>query len=191
MSAPTRLADYASERVRPLKRVEYEKLVADGSLDDERVELLGGVIVEMSPQNSRHAAVIQRLTRTLDRAVGSLAGVRVQLPFAAADDSLPEPDIAVVPPGDFDEGHPGSAYLLVEVASSSRRRDTGLKAEIYTRAGVPEYWVADPMQRVILVHTAPDVVAGAYTRVTASHPGESLRLRALPDVEITVSDILG
>jgi hypothetical protein len=55
ISALDRLADLAPERVRPLKRVEYERLVAEGAFDEERVELLGGVIVEMSPQDPRHS----------------------------------------------------------------------------------------------------------------------------------------
>ena len=84
------------ERQRLLRRAEYERMLAAGLFRDERVEFIRGVIVEMSPQNSPHAAVIQRLTRFFSRPFVDRADQRVQLPFAAGEDSLPEPDIAVV-----------------------------------------------------------------------------------------------
>jgi Uma2 family endonuclease len=118
MSTFDRLPDLAPERVRPLKRVEFERLVSEGLFDDERIELVGGVIVEMSPQDTRHAALVERLDWELKRVAPTTMSVRVRLPFAASDDSLPEPDIAVVPRVDYDDAHPDRAYLVVEVASS-------------------------------------------------------------------------
>lgn len=76
----------ATERLRPLRRVEYDRLIEEGFFDeDERVELLDGVIVEMTRQGPRHAATIERLTHLLILALGTRARVRVQLPFAASD----------------------------------------------------------------------------------------------------------
>jgi Uma2 family endonuclease len=188
MSALDRLADLAPERVRPLRRVEYEKMVAEGLFEGERVELIEGVIVELSPQDPRHAGTVQRLTKVLGRALLGRADVRIQLPLAASDESMPEPDAAVVKMGDYDEAHPTTAFLVVEVAEASLRKDRKLKADLYARAGVPEYWIVNLVDRLIEVHT--EVAGAAYTRVTPVRPGESLRLRAFPDIEIAVSELL-
>ncbi|HET6147681.1 MAG TPA: Uma2 family endonuclease [Polyangia bacterium] len=178
----------APARVRPLRRVEYERMVDQGLFHDERIELLRGAIIEMSPQGPPHAAVVQRLNTRLVIALAGRAEVRVQLPLAVTDDSLPEPDVALVAPGDYDAGHPTTAFLVVEVADSSLNKDRLIKAELYARAGVPEYWIANIAAGVIEAHT--DQVGDRYTRITPFRPGETLRLRAFPDVEIPVSSIL-
>ena len=188
MSVLDHLADIAPERVRPLRRAEYEQMAAEGRFEGERVELIEGVIVEMSPQDPRHAGTVQRLTRVLGGALGGRADVRVQLPFAIAGESLPEPDVALVTRADFDEVHPATAFLVAEVAEASLRKDRSVKAGLYARAGVPEYWIVNLVDRLIEVHT--DVAGAAYTRVIPVRPGEVIRLRAFPDVEIAVDDIV-
>ncbi|WP_370325111.1 Uma2 family endonuclease [Euzebya sp.] len=154
-------------RVRPLKRVEYDLLVDHGALGPEdRVELLDGMLVEMSPQGSRHAAVITRLTEILVLAcAGGPYEVRPQVPFAASDVSEPEPDFAIVR-RDHGLGHPAAAELVIEVAESSRALDLGRKARIYAAAGVPTYWVVDLQDRVIHVHTEPG--SEGYGRVATA-----------------------
>jgi Uma2 family endonuclease len=183
-----RLADLAPERVRPLKRVEFERLVDAGVFDDERVELLGGAIVEMSPQHPRHAATVARLNKILTRIAGDQLELRPQLPLAASDDSLPEPDFALVPLGDHDHAHPSHALLVVEVADSSLRKDRLLKAELYAHAGVPEYWIVNLADRAVEVHTNPR--DGIYSKVRSVEPDAAIRLVALPDVEVLVADFL-
>jgi Uma2 family endonuclease len=184
-----RLADLAPERVRPLKRVEFERLVESGAFDeDERIELLGGVLVEMSPQNPSHAGTVDALSDTLWRVAGTLARVRVQLPFAASGESLPEPDIALVARSHSFDAHPASAFLIVEVAEASLRKDRLIKAAIYARAGVPEYWIVNLAERVVEVHTSPR--DGAYAAVRAVGRTEAIRLVALPDLDVAVSDFL-
>ena len=155
------------ERQRPLRRTEYERMVSAGLFENERIELVRGVIIQMSPQNVPHATAIQRLTRWLQPALHGRADVRVQLPFVCGDDSLPEPDLAIVDPttADGDE-HPDRAFLLIEVANASLKLDRGEKAELYARAGVPEYWVVNLVDRVIERHSQPS--AGAYALVTRS-----------------------
>jgi Uma2 family endonuclease len=182
-----RLADLAPERIRPLRRVEYERLVAEGAFDDERVELLGGVIVEMSPQDPRHAFAIEQLTARLVELGRGRASVRPQLSFVASDDSVPEPDLTLVPLEDYSTAHPTRAFLVIEVANSSLRKDRSIKAEVYARAGVPEYWVVDLVGRCVEVRTMPE--AGVYTKLATARPGDKLALRCL-DAEIEVSDFL-
>ena len=187
-SALETLAGIAPERVRALRRVEYEQMVSQGLFANERIELLEGVIVEMSPQNPRHAAVVERLTNKLARLVSDRASLRVQLPLATSDRSMPESDLAIVALGDYDAGHPTTALLVVEVAEASLRKDRRVKSEVYARAGVPEYWVVNLIDGLIEVHA--DVGGDAYTRITPARPGESIRLHAFPDVEIAVGEIL-
>jgi hypothetical protein len=91
---------FIPDNIRPLRRVEYEKLVEHGAFVDERLELVEGLLVPMSPIGPSHGSSVQKLTHVLVVALDGRAGVRVQLPFAALDTSEPEPDVAVVPLGD-------------------------------------------------------------------------------------------
>lgn len=176
----------APERVRPLKRAEYEALVEAGYLADERVELLRGVLVEMSPQGHAHARVTAWFARELILALGRRFDVRSHSPFAATDDSEPEPDVSVSSHR-RDGKHPARARLLIEVSDSSLRKDRRLKTEIYAEAGVPEYWIVDVRHRVVEVLTDPTPTGYATTiRKTAGLlrptmvPGVALRLRDVP-----------
>ena len=86
-------------RRRPLRRVEYERLVELGVFGEERLELIEGELVPMvpmSPQGSKHAFITELLNDLLATAVRPRARVRVQSSFAASDTSMPEPDLAVV-----------------------------------------------------------------------------------------------
>jgi Uma2 family endonuclease len=152
--------DIAPERVRPLKRVEFDRLVDLGLFEDERVELLYGVLVQMSPMGTRHAETLRRLNRALVLGVGDRGVVQVQAPFAASEDSEPEPDFGVLPPGDYSAAHPEKAILLVEVAESSIRKDRVLKARLYAEAGVPTYWLIDVARDV--AHVFADPSEGRY-----------------------------
>jgi len=178
----------AQDRVRPLRRAEYEKLVELGAFEDEKIELLYGALVEMSPTGLPHASTSQKLTLLLVRALADRAAIRIQLPFAALEHSEPEPDFAVVPLAEYDTEHPSTAWLIVEVAESSLRTDRGVKKRLYAECRVPEYWIVNLVDRVIEVHQEPG--GGDYAVVTAYRKGEAIRLSQLPDVEIRVDDVI-
>ena len=93
----TNLPAVNNGHVRRLRRAEYECLVDAGVFEREHLELVRGVIVRMSPQGAPHSGSIEVLTPILVRALGDRARVRVQLPLIGPDDSVPEPDVAVVP----------------------------------------------------------------------------------------------
>lgn len=181
-------ADVAPERIRPLLRSEYDQLVASGAFESERVELLEGMLVTMTPQDPAHAHTVQRLTAVLTLALRDRAIVRTQSPLALLDDSEPEPDIAVVPLADYSSGHPTQAYLVVEISGSSQRRDRLVKAPLYARAGVGEYWLIDLSGRVADVHRDTD--AGRYTSVVRVKGDGILSLLRFPEVRVSMSDIL-
>lgn len=177
--------------VRPLRRSEYERLVEQGCFEGEPIELLWGSLVRMSPQRSKHAATVQKLTRALVLAAAKddRASIRVQSPFAATDDSEPEPDLAAVPFGDYEDAHPRRALLIVEVAETSVRADRA-KAAIYAAAQVPEYWIVNLVDRVVEVHDAPDGATGRYGSVRVLGPDETLDAKALPGLELAVADLV-
>jgi Uma2 family endonuclease len=181
--------DPTPQDVRPLRRAEYESLAREGLLEDEQVELLDGAIVRMPPPiGPAHDATIQRLNHLLVRALYPRAAIRIQSSFAASDHSQPQPDVAVVPPGDYFDAHPDKAWLVVEVADSSRTRDRGIKARLYAANGVVEYWVVDLSAGLIEICT--EIVAGEYARVTPVRRGERATLVAFPDVTLEASDVL-
>ena len=164
-------------------------MVEAGLFRNERVELIEGVIVQMSPQSPPHAGAIQILNTLLNAALNGRAAVRVQSPFATGADGLPEPDIALVEPRPFWNAHPDRAFLIIEVADSSLRFDRHEKAEIYAQAGVPEYWVVNLAAETVECHTEP--TGGDYSRVTTCRRDDVLRPVAFPDVGIRVAAIFG
>jgi Uma2 family endonuclease len=171
----------------PMTRAEYEALVRRGALEDARVELLYGRLVSMSPQGEPHTYSVSQLMTLLVRALGDRARVRVQAPFSAPDESEPEPDVAVVAPGDYLDGHPRGAFLIVEVAETSLARDR-VKASLYAAAGVTEYWIVNLPDQVIEVHRKPE--AEGYAVVSRHGRGEKLPLAAFEEISLAVSDIL-
>ncbi len=173
----------APERLRPLLRSEYDRLVEWGVFDGERLELLEGALVVMSPQHSPHAEVIGRLTELFVEALGKRARIRVQLPLAISDDSEPEPDIAVVARRDYSKAHPRTAKLIIEVADSSVRKDRTVKSSIYARASIPEYWLVNLVSKVVEVRTEPK--GSRYTHVERRTTG-TLSPRAFTDIAVPV-----
>jgi Uma2 family endonuclease len=140
----------------PVHRLDAEhycRIVDSGALDQQRVELIDGIIVQMSPHSEAHARIIRRLTKHLARAAGG--SLSVQLPIQVAPDSLPEPDLALVDEPDSADRHPTSALLVVEVAASSHAIDRGRKAELYAAAGIPTYWLIDIPARAVEVRSSP------------------------------------
>lgn len=179
----------AGSKLPRLSLAEYESMVARGLFDDERVELLRGEIVSMSPQGPLHADMIERLLRLLWQRLDGRARVRSQSPLALARDSAPEPDIILFPHGEYATRHPSTALLVVEVATTSLARDHGIKAEIYAESQIPEYWVIDAIAQTITVYTEPH--DGRYRSITNKHPGGSIALVLFPDIIIPVAHILG
>lgn len=177
---------YARER--HLRRAEYEQLVELGAFRDERVELIYGRLVEMSAHGRLHSYTLMQLGEMLPRAVGLRARVRTQLPFTAIDESLPEPDVAIVEPGEYLDSHPSRAHLLIEVADSSPAYDRLTKGPLYAASGVPEYWIVNLVDMLIEVYTDPS--DDSYLKQARQYRGDQLHLPSFDDVAINVSDIL-
>jgi Uma2 family endonuclease len=139
-------------------REDYYKMAEAGVFrPGERVELIGGRIVEMSPQNSPHATAYLLAGDAIQTVFSTGYVVRMQLPLDLSQVSQPEPDIAVVRGSirDYAKAHPTTAVLVVEVSESTLAFDRGEKASLYASAGVPEYWVLNLVDRCLDVHRDP------------------------------------
>ncbi len=178
--------DLRTEPIRPLKRVEYERLAAEGYFEDERVELLFGMVVEMTPIDPAHPSSIYELRRRIERAIGERAMVRTQDPFAASDISEPQPDIMVVPNADYWKEHPSRAYLVIEVARSSLRRDQGIKAKLYGLAEVDEYWIVNHVDETVEVYRDPH--DGTWQSKATYRRGDTITIQQFPDVSVAVAE---
>jgi Uma2 family endonuclease len=171
-----------------LRRVEYDQLVELGAFRDEKIELVYGRLVEMAPHGREHAYALTKLSDLLVPALQGRAGVRTQLPFVAIDESEPEPDVAVLPAGDYLDMHPSRAFLLIEVADTSLAYDRFTKGPLYASSGVPAYWIVNLIDMVIEVYG--DLQSGTYSTMTRHLPGETLRVPSFEDVTVAVSTIL-
>lgn len=191
--APTARATLSPVRHRRFSVAEYHRMIRAGILgEDEHVELLQGEIVQMSPQEKPHARATGKLDRWFQRNLDEEYSVRVQLPLTLRD-SEPEPDLAIVREADAVAArrHPKTALLVVEVADTSVRFDLEIKARIYAKARIPEYWLVVVRKRVVEVLRDPEAKKGAYrSRVTvpeggvltpASFPGLKFPVRSLFD----------
>lgn len=154
------MQDVLPANIRGLRRVEYDTLVEAGLFEGLPIELLDGQLVaKVSPAGSAHAGLTTRLLEMLFPILARDMTIRINQPFAASDDSEPEPDLAVVRRGDL-TAHPDRAFLVVEVCHSSGHNDRVIKTRIYANAGIPEYWIVDVDKQVIEVYTEPR--AGGY-----------------------------
>ncbi|HEU0032958.1 MAG TPA: Uma2 family endonuclease [Kofleriaceae bacterium] len=185
---PLPAPELVDEHIRPLKRVEYERLASEGFFDDERVELLFGAVVEMTPIDRAHVLSAYRVRETLARRLEGRALVLEGSPFAASDISEPEPDILVTAPSDDWTEHPTHAWLVVEVARSSLRKDRGVKARLYGLSEVDEYWIVNHEDGVVEVYR--DRVEGAWRTKTVHGRGETIAMLRCPDVLVHVGEIL-
>lgn len=174
--------------IRPLKRVEYDRLVAEGFFEDEKVELIYGMVVAMSPIDPAHSESVYRLDRILNKALEGRATIQSQRPLAATEDSEPEPDVLVLPLRDYWKEHPSTAHLIIEVARSSLRHDRVVKAELYGLSDVREYWIVNHVHGVVEVYR--DRTDGHWKSIQTYGRGQSISPVAFPDVVIPVGEIM-
>lgn len=127
--------------------------------DDERLELLQGEVVRLSPRRSLHALAVSNLAEELRSTFPSPAYIRTQMPLALDLHNEPEPDVCVVrgPRSMYADHHPNASdcFLVVEVSETSLKKDVGLKAALYAEFGIPEYWVLDLKGGRLLVFRDP------------------------------------
>jgi Uma2 family endonuclease len=170
----------ADQQVRRFTRDEYYRMAEIGLFDGERVELINGEIIRMSPQNNPHSWALSVLSNTLSRMLPATVTIRTQMPLAVDDMNHPEPDLAVIdqPLHEMGKDHPSTALIVVEVADSSLRLDRK-KAALYARAGVPEYGIVNLNEQCVEIYTQPvrETVgkdAWDYRSRRIAKPGDSI-----------------
>ena len=177
---------------RRFSRAEYYRMVEVGILrEHDRVELIKGEIVEMSPIGRRHKAFVGNLAQLLMVRLAGRAVVWAQSSIALADDTEPQPDLAVLRRGAVSykerDAWAEDTLLVVEVADSSLAYDRSTKMRLYAEAGIPEYWVVDCTAETVEVHREP--APDGYREVRLVAGVGTLAPQASPDVELRTTDI--
>lgn len=173
---------------------EYRRMAQAGILrEDDRVELLDGEIVTMTPVGSRHAACVNRLTHALSARVVGRAIVSVQNPVQLGERSEPQPDLALLRsrPDFYAGAHPGpmDVLLVIEVADTSIDLDREIKVPLYAQAAIPEVWLVDLAGGYIETYRGPG--DQGYREVQRGSRGQHLSPQAFPDMRLAVEDLLG
>jgi Uma2 family endonuclease len=176
------------ETIRPLTRIDYAVLNQQGAFERERVELVRGMLVHMTPIDAAHNRAVERLNEILILGVRERARVRRQPAFPASEHSETQPDLLVYSTKQAFIT-PSETQFVAEVADSSLRFDREVKALLYAAARVPEYWIVNIPERCIEVYRDPH--EAAYTSKTVHAVGDTVTMRNFPDVQVAVSDVLG
>jgi Uma2 family endonuclease len=168
---------------------EYHQLIESGGFDEgSRVELIEGVIADMSPKTPEHENAIRWLTRWLISAVDPErfeVGAQTALTLGGSE---PEPDLAVIPSDAPRPYHPATAALVIEVAVSSQDRDLRQKPALYARAGIAEYWVVDLDAGLVVVHRDPTETG---YRAISEIPGDGgIEAQALELPRLEIAELL-
>ena len=171
---------------------QFELLGRTGILrSDDRVELIEGEILVISPASPAHLAQVNRLTHRLIPLVGTLAQVSAQNPIVLSR-SEPQPDIVLLRPRPdfYTSGLPQAAdvLLLVEVSDTTAEVDRQVKVPLYGRSGIVESWLVDLKAKTIEVYREPTPMGYHLTQICGT--GDRLSLGALPGLSLTADEIL-
>lgn len=173
---------------------DYYRMASAGILlEDDRVELIEGEIIDMSPIGSHHGGAVKSLIRFLTKHLGDRFIIAVQDPVRLSDLSEPQPDIAVLEPrADFyRSAHPTArdVLLLIEVSDTTLDYDRKTKLPLYAQSQIKEVWIVDLNHEAIEIYTEP--ANATYTGTQIVKRGENLVLRMAEDLTVAADDILG
>ena len=173
---------------------QYHKMSESGIFEeDDRVELIRGEIIEMSPIGTKHAGCVNRLVRLFSRIMGERVIIAPQNPVILNNNSEPQPDVALLKPRDdfYENAHPQpeDVLLLIEVSDSTVKYDREEKIPLYAQAKIIEVWLVDMNEESVEVFREPK--QDEYEDIKKFMRGESLEIQMFPDVNITVDEILG
>ena len=159
--------------------------------EDDRVELLDGEIVAMTPIGALHAGVVSRLNELIVTRLTGKAYVSIQNPVRLDRHTEPQPDLVVAQrrKSFYTDRHPepGDIFLVIEVADSSLRYDRLEKVPRYGKAGIPETWLVDVDAIAVTVYTGP--CPDGYANRQVRHGGDELVATRAPEIRFSVDDI--
>jgi Uma2 family endonuclease len=173
---------------------EFQRMGDAGIFDeDDRVELIRGQVVEMSPIGAAHAACVKQLLALFAPLVGGLATLSIHDPIVLGTHEQPQPDVALLRhrPDAYRTALPRSAdvLLVIEVADTSLQRDRGDKLPLYAEASIPESWLVNLPGDHIELHRQPR--DGRYHEVRTASRSETISPLAFPNLALRIDDILG
>jgi Uma2 family endonuclease len=162
-----------------------------GAFDEKRVELVEGEVLEKTPASPRHTTSLLKVAEALRASLGAGQLIRCQAPVSILETSQPEPDVAVVSGeiDDYDDRHPNSTLLIVEVADTTLRFDRGKKAKIYSKAKLQEYWIVNLNADQIEVFRQPDG-EGDFAEKFIVKRGDRISPVGAPNAVIEVEQLL-
>jgi Uma2 family endonuclease len=186
------MSDMATLSPREFTVAEYHRMAEIGLFrEDERVELLDGIIVQMSPIGTRHWRRHATITAYLNRTLGDGAFIVPQGSFPLGDKNEPQPDIAVLAPECADVDNvplPAQIYALIEISDSSLAKDLGPKQRLYARFGISDYVVVNLNDNVLLRYREPHELGyGIRDRLS---DGDAFELATLPGITLRVDAML-
>ena len=181
---------------RRITALEFRRMAEAGVFgEDERLELVAGDLIDMTPIGRGHAGFVNRLTRLFaplasDAPTG--VSMSVQNPLALSFESEVYPDFTLLKFRDDDYMNsvptPKDTLLVVEVAHSSLGYDRLTKAPLYARAGVPELWLLEVQDKRLWVYRKPK--GKAYEEVFEVMRGEGLELTQVAGVTVETGELL-
>ena len=172
---------------------DYYRMAEAGILQPtDRVELVEGEVVEMSPIGDRHAMAVNRATMVFARGLGDKVVVSVQNAVRIDRYNEPQPDVVLIRPREDFYGvrhpRPDDVVLLIEVADTTVRYDRNVKVPIYARSGIPEIWIVDLNKEVIHIYRGPS--HGVYSQLETKRRGESVSPEAFPSFTIAIDELI-
>ncbi len=178
----------------------YDRMVAHGLFSPgERVELIDGEVVNITPQGTAHITTLLLVQQHLQQVLGAGLHVRTQAPLVADPLSEPEPDVSVVRGAvrDYTACHPSArdTLLVVEVSDSSLEYDRGTKGSLYARAGIQEFWIVNLIDLKLEVYRKPHPDSASrfgwsYGEYFTVASGQSVSSLEIPSASVAVGDLL-
>lgn len=181
-------------KLRRVTVAEYHRMIRDGYFaNDERCELIDGMILEKMPKDPPHESALNRARKLIERALPPRTTVRIQSPITLPA-SEPEPDIVVAlgDDGDYESRHPfpEDICIVIEVSDTSLLLDRGIKSDVYVRAGIAVYLIVNVAEQSIEMRSEPR--EGRYTKSATFTSGQRLELTlAGAPVALDVSAVFG
>ncbi len=171
---------------------EYYKMIEQGILKNyEKSEIIDGELIEKMPIGDKHGYIVDRLNRFFIKNVSDDIVVRIQNPLRLSDFHEPEPDIVLADLTKYDgkrHPRPAETLIVVEVSDSTLKYDREDKLPLYGEAKIPEVWIVNIPSSIVEVHQKPNV--GVYQLVNIYKQGENVQSSILPDLSISVDEIL-
>jgi Uma2 family endonuclease len=189
----TKITEKRSPSVRLLTVCEYDKMIEAGIFgEDDRVELLEGVLLQMSPKGTKHQSSTDRATRLFIQRLGDRVHVRNQGPIHLDDYSEPEPDIVLAAPDvtEYADHHPAphEIFVVIEVSDTTLAYDRDRKCLLYAKAGIPHYLMLNVEAREIEDYRDPS--SDGYRSKQTLKEDQNFSLLAFPEITISVSELL-